>query len=95
MSKFSEKLQRSAFKNLLIAKDKQGEVRAILKNDVTTFKFLYDRDFLTKSEKSQMVDGVKALVFEEQTDLLSEPNFSATLQQDSFSLISCPLPDHV
>ena len=40
-----------------------------------------------------MVDEVKALVFEEQTDLLSEPNFSATLQQDSFSLISCLVQD--
>jgi hypothetical protein len=51
-----EKFQRSALKTPLTAKDKQlqGDVRRIMKYDVTTFNFLYG--FFTESDKSQMVD---------------------------------------
>ena len=46
-----------------------------MKYDVTTFNFLYG--FFTESDKSQMVDEVKASMFEEQADLSFKPNLNA------------------
>ena len=46
-----------------------------MKYDVTTFNFLYDLH--TESAKSQMVDEVRASMFEEQADLSSKPNLNA------------------
>jgi len=61
-SKFSEKYQRSALKTLLIAKDKDDDIKKILKYDITTYSYLYDRDFITKPDKYQIVDELKELV---------------------------------
>ena len=46
-----------------------------MKYDVTTFNFLYG--FFTESDQSQMVDEVKALMFEEQADLSFKPILNA------------------
>ena len=76
-SKFSEKFQRSALRALLIAKDKDGDVKKLLKYDVTTYNYLYDRDFVTKPEKSQIVDELKELAFSSDADFSQKPNLDA------------------
>ena len=76
-SKFSEKFQRSALRTLLIAKDKDGDVKKLLKYDVTTFSYLYDRDFVTKPEKSQIVDELKELAFSSDADFSQKPVLDA------------------
>ena len=64
-----------------------------MKYDVTTFNFLYG--FFTESDKSQMVDEVKASMFEEQADLSSKPNKLILTRKDWLLLIPFPLQDHV
>jgi hypothetical protein len=61
-NKFSDKYQRSALKTLLIANDKTGDIRKILKYDITTYSYLFDRDYMTKPDKAQMVSELKELV---------------------------------
>ena len=64
-SKHSDKFQRAALKSLLVAKDKGDNMKMILKHDVTTFNYLYDRDYLTKPDKSQIVDEIKTIALQD------------------------------
>ncbi len=47
-SKFSDKFQRAALKSLLIAKDKQGDARKMLKDDTLREDDSYFLDFRQK-----------------------------------------------
>ena len=76
-SKFSEKYQRAALETLLIAKDKSDDTKIILKHNVTKFSYLYDRNYLTKPDKAQIVNELKRRALKD-VDLTFKPAVDAS-----------------